>query len=93
LEIARRNHLELAELWTKWKISPVGETTVMNRQGMTPLQFAARSGHAQMVDLLLREYPMINISHQDQREQTATQSAQVNGHVVQMLQEHLQKQC
>jgi ankyrin repeat protein len=95
LEIARRNYLELAELWTTWKISPVGDTIVMNRQSMTPLQFAARSGHAQMVDLLLREYPMIDISHQDQRGQTALQAAQVNGHdeIFQMLQEHLQKQC
>mgnify|MGYP000022617342 CR=1 FL=1 len=61
---------------------------------MTPLQFAAQSGHAQMVDLLLQEYPIIDISHQDQREQTALQAAQSNGHdeVVQMLQEHLQKQ-
>jgi ankyrin repeat protein len=95
LEIARRNHLELAKLWTTWKISPLGITAVMNRQGMMPLQFVARSGHAQMVDLLLREYLMIDISHQDQREQTALQAAQVNGHdnIVQRLQEHLQMQC
>ncbi len=61
---------------------------------MTPLQFAAQLGHAQMVDLLLQEYPIIDLSHQDQRDQTALQVAQSNGHdeVVQMLQEHLQKQ-
>jgi ankyrin repeat protein len=49
--IARRNYFGLAELWwNQLHISPIG---VVNRQGMTALQFAARSGHLHMVQWFL----------------------------------------
>ena len=86
LEIARRNYLELAQLWHVWEITPQG---IENRQGMTPLQFAARSGHFPMVNCLL---PLSNINHHDQRGQTALDAAKANQHdsVVELLLQHQQ---
>lgn len=52
MTIARRNYFGLAELWwNQLGISPVG---IVNRQGMTALQFAARSGHLHLVQWFLR---------------------------------------
>jgi ankyrin repeat protein len=52
MTIARRNYFGLAEFWwDKLGVSPIG---VVNRQGMSPLQFAARSGHCHMVQWFLQ---------------------------------------
>jgi ankyrin repeat protein len=51
MTIARRNYLQLAIFWwDQLNISPIG---VVNRQGMTPLQFATRSGHFRLVRYFL----------------------------------------
>ena len=51
ITIARRNYFQLAIFWwDQLNISPIG---VVNRQGMTPLQFATRSGHFRLVKYLL----------------------------------------
>jgi ankyrin repeat protein len=94
LEIARRTYLDVAHLWwDDFQLSPVG---VVNRQGMTPLQFAARSGHLEMVAFLLQIATTtdgnknIMLEHQDQRGQTAQQAAETNHHpdVVRLLSSH-----
>jgi ankyrin repeat protein len=93
LEIARRNYLDVAHLWwDDFQISPVG---VVNRQGMTPLQFAARSGHLEMVVFLLQIATTVGnknmmLEHQDQRGQTAQQAAETNHYpgVVRLLLNH-----
>ena len=88
MEIARRNLLELAVYFQQqWNIS----SQVVNRQGMTPLQFAARSGHVEMLPLVCQ--PEI-LHHQDHRGQTALDAATVNGHdqVVQWLKEYAQQE-
>ena len=67
---------------------------------MTPLQFAARSGHVEMVHYLLDHYDDVEVYsknrlsvQKDQRGQTALQAAQVNGHeaVVALLQHYESK--
>jgi ankyrin repeat protein len=50
---------------------------VQGRQGMTPLQFAARSGKTELVKYLL-SLPDIDIHVQDDRGQTALDAAKVN---------------
>jgi hypothetical protein len=51
IAIARRNYLQLAIFWwDQLNISPIG---VVNRQGMSPLQFATRSGHLRLVKYFL----------------------------------------
>jgi ankyrin repeat protein len=51
MTIARRNYFQLAMFWwDQLNISPIG---VVNRQGMTPLQFATRSGHFRLVKYFL----------------------------------------
>ena len=101
MDIARRNYLTLAEWWRDWQLSPIG---IANRQNMTPLQFAARSGHIEMVAFLLKHYYPItmnekqqdkkdyvgSVRHQDQRGQTALDAARANQHeaVVELLQRH-----
>ena len=91
--IARRNYLELAILW--WdtlRISPIGVT---NRQSMTPLMFASRSGHLHLVRWLLLSkridhnnddphrslfYYYNWVQHRDQQEKTALLAAKTNQH-------------
>jgi hypothetical protein len=78
LEIARRNYLDLARLW--WCQFHINPTTVVGRQGMTPLHFAARSGKLEMVEFFLKIYPRVSIHAQNQLGQTPLQAALVNGH-------------
>ena len=74
-EAARRNQLHLATFLVQdLKISP----NVKGRQGMTPLQFAARSGKTEMVEFLLG-VEGIDVDFQDDRGQTALDAARVNG--------------
>ena len=94
ITIARHNYFELAELWwDRLNLSPIG---VINRQGMTALQFAARSGHLLMVQWFIRHrisnsiaysedgansnYLLDWVQHCDQRGQTALSSAKANDH-------------
>lgn len=88
LDIARRNYMDLAERWKSWQIPYYG---IMNRQNMTPLHFAARSGHVDMVHFLLKDDTANGndniaillqqlISQLDSRGQTALQAAVTNGH-------------
>jgi hypothetical protein len=87
LEVARRNWCTMALKLHDWKIS----YDTRNRQGMTPMQFAARSGHPEMVQLLWEIEPLVaqrQINQHDHRNSTPLQAAQVNGHdsVVVLLQ-------
>jgi len=66
-----------------------------NRQGMTPLQFAARSGQVAIIQYLLsldaeRIFGPIDISATDDLGQTALDAARVNGklQVVDLLEQH-----
>eukprot|EP00980_Cylindrotheca_fusiformis_P031047 scaffold25739_cov113-Cylindrotheca_fusiformis.AAC.3 len=99
LDIARRNYLELAKVWSnRFYIDP---STVVGRQGMTPLHFAARSGHLEMVQYLVGESSSGSdsqnnsfVDKQNDLGQTALQAARVNQHeaVVQWLEERQQQQ-
>ena len=93
MTIARRNYLDLAQLWwDRLQINPVG---VRNRQGMTVLQFAARSGHVRMVEWLLGHSSFSNdrmtliewMESQDHRGHTALTAAKANQHetIVELL--------
>ena len=93
MTIARRNYLDLAQLWwDRFKISPVG---VRNRQGMTVLQFASRSGHVRMVEWLVGHSSFSNdrmtltqwMESQDHRGHTALAAAKANQHetIVELL--------
>jgi len=96
MTITRRDYFELAQLWwDRFEISPID---VVNRQGMTVLQFAARSGHFRMVKWLL-SHPSISkdqntlldwIEHRDHRGHTALAAATANQHehIVELLQEY-----
>ncbi len=86
MDIARRNLLDLAHQFQQWKIS----SHTINRQGMTPLQFAARSGHLEMLSFVAHNS---SIKHQDARGETALQAAKANGHeqVVQWLEDYESK--
>jgi len=92
MAIARRGYIELARAWwDRFGISPIG---VVNRQGMTALQFAARSGHFHMVQWLLQtdhssslfhkddEIMAVSdwVHHRDQRGHTALAAAKANKH-------------
>lgn len=93
ITIARRNYHELAQLWLdRLEISPIG---VLNRQGMTALQFAARSGHFRMAEFFL-SHPLLTkdktalmnwIDHKDHRGHMALASANANQHeqIVELL--------
>jgi ankyrin repeat protein len=73
-DAARRNQLEFCHFLIKdLKISP----NVKGRQGMTPLQFAARSGKTEMVVFFLSQEG-IDVDIQDDRGQTALDAARVN---------------
>lgn len=97
MTIARRNYFELAQLWwDRIKISPIG---VVNRQGMTALQFAARSGHFCMVKWLI-SHPSLSkeekallhwIESRDQLGHTALTAAKANRHeqIVELLQGYI----
>jgi ankyrin repeat protein len=70
----RKNEMEM----TKFLIEVLRfNPNVKGRQGMTPLQFAARSGKSDMVQYLLSQ-PAIDITIQDDRGQTALDAARVN---------------
>lgn len=70
----RKNELEFAKLLTEI----VGvDPNVKGRQGMTPLQFAARSGRTEMAQYLLSR-PNIDITIPDDRGKTALDAAKVN---------------
>lgn len=101
MTIARRDYFELAQLWwDRLKISPIG---VVNRQGMTALQFAARSGHFRMVEWLISHPSQSNdrktvlqwIKHQDHRGHTALEAANANQHeeIVEFLQDYTNLTC
>ena len=94
MTIARRDYFDLAQLWgDRFKISPIG---IQNRQGMTALQFAARSGHFRMVKWLTSHPSLSNekamllqwIESQDNRGHTALTAAKANQHeqIVELLQ-------
>ena len=96
MTIARRDYFDLAQLWwDRFKISPVG---VFNRQGMTALQFAARSGHLRMVNWLITHPSLSNdrttllqwVKSQDNRGHTALAAAKANQHeqVVELLHDY-----
>jgi ankyrin repeat protein len=97
MTIARRDYFELAQLWwDRLKISPIG---VVNRQGMTALQFAARSGHFCMVEWLIRHPSRKTvlqwIEHQDHRGHTAMEAAHANRHeeIVELLEDYTNLTC
>jgi ankyrin repeat protein len=68
------------------------DVNATNRQGMTPLQFAARSGRADIVQYLLTLTPTINVYHQDNVGQTALDAARKNNkeQVVHILEKYIQ---
>ena len=82
LDITRRNFLDLAIVW--WEHWGIAFTNVVGRQGMTPLHFASRSGHLEMVKYLLRncskEKGIAMIYATNQIGQTPMQAAKVNQH-------------
>lgn len=85
----RKNELQFAKLLIDViQIDP----NVKGRQGMTPLQFAARSGRTQVVSYLL-SLPTIDIAIADDRGQTALDAAKVNNkqEVVALLEGFLAK--
>uniref|UniRef100_A0A7S4AK36 Uncharacterized protein n=1 Tax=Pseudo-nitzschia australis TaxID=44445 RepID=A0A7S4AK36_9STRA len=99
ITIARRDYFELAELWwDRLGISPIG---IVNRQGMTALHFAARSGRFRMVRWFLHQSFATDekrqtsrllsdwVQHRDQRGQTALMAATSNQHeqIVKLLQQ------
>ena len=95
ITIARRNYFDLAHLWwDRFNISPIG---IRNRQGMTALQFAARSGHVRMVKWLIGHPSLSNdratllqwIESRDNRGQTALAAAKANQHdqILELLRE------
>jgi ankyrin repeat protein len=85
-DAARRDQVELVQFW----INDLGiDCNSRGRQGMTPLQFAARSGKIHMVVFLL-SLQDIDISLADSRGQTSLLAAQANGHeeIGQLIQQH-----
>lgn len=89
-DAARRNQLE----FSKFLVEDLGiNVNTRGRQGMTPLQFAARSGKVEMVEFLLKQQEGIDITMQDDRGQTALDAARVNNKVdiVAILEEFLAK--
>jgi ankyrin repeat protein len=102
MTIARRNYFSLAKLWRdQLGIDPI---PVVNGQGMSVLQFAARSGHVHLVQWLLEspdnddensKRKMEWLLQQDTQGQTALSAAQVNqnNEVVQVLQDFIDKKA
>lgn len=88
LDICRRNYIDLAHVW--WETFHIDPSVVKGRQGMTPLHFAARSGHYEMVEYLLDIAPDKNefVKVTNDLGQTALQAATVNQHanVAELLQ-------
>lgn len=83
LTACRKNELKFAKLLIEViHINP----NVQGRQGMTPIQFAARSGNLEMVQYLLAQ-PNIDIAIQDDQGKTALDAARVNDkqHIVALL--------
>ena len=100
MTIARRNYFALAKLWRdQLHVDPV---SVVNGQGMSALQFAARSGHVHLVQWLL-ESPSNDaeaskrllswVQQKDKQGLTPLAAAQVNQNdeVAQVLQEFIGK--
>jgi ankyrin repeat protein len=85
-DACRRNNLLFVEfLLNTLKVS----VNTTNRQGMTPLMFAARSGRLECVQSLL-QHADINVTWKDDRGKTALDSARVNHHqdIVMLLEEY-----
>jgi len=79
LEIARRNMCIMGRKLHSWNVS----YDVVNRQGMSTMQFAARSGNLQMVQLLVEINPTLaqkQIHQTDKQKTTPLKAAEVNGH-------------
>jgi ankyrin repeat protein len=75
-EAARRNETDMARFLVETlNIDPNGP----GRQGMTPLQFAARSGRMEILNYFL-SLSSIDVQATDDRGQTALDAARVNGH-------------
>ena len=88
-DAVRRNQLDM----TKFLIHDMGMSpNVQGRQGMTPLQFAARSGKTEAVVFLL-EQKDINVDIQDERGHTALDAARLNNKddIVALIEQHMNK--
>jgi ankyrin repeat protein len=76
-DAARRNETNMARfLIETMHVDP----NTAGRQGMTPLQFAARSGRMGVLEYLLLEVPNIDVHARDDRGQTALDAAKANQH-------------
>ena len=92
MTISRRNYLDLADwYWSTVVVANDADSLannsaywsrIQNRQGMTPVQFAARSGHLKLVEWFLLEgnRKCIDLSHQDNQGITALDAARTNRH-------------
>lgn len=90
---ARRGHLRVLQFLLEELQWNVNDT---NRQGMTALQFGARSGKLKVVQYLLQQFPdTIDVTHADDRGQTALQAAQINGQteIVELLQQAVEQKA
>ena len=76
---ARRGHLLLLRALYNY-LPLLFEVNAVNRQGMTALHFAARSGQTHVVSYLL-SLPQTDISLKDHCGKTALDAAMVNGHM------------
>lgn len=88
-DASRRNMVDMAQ----FLIETIGvSVNLAGRQGMTPLQFAARSGRMEMVHFLLLQ-EAIDIDIPDDRGQTALGAAKANGNddIVALLEAHQQQ--
>jgi ankyrin repeat protein len=89
-EAARRNETRMARFLVETlHVDPNGK----GRQGMTPLQFAARSGRMEILQYFL-SLSGIDVQATDDRGQTALDAARVNHHedVVAALEAHVPQQ-
>ena len=86
-EAARRGNQDMAKFWMETLRVDVN---TKGRQGMTPLQFAARSGKVEMVRFLLQYNADLTIA--DDRGQTPLSAAQANNHIdiAQLLQARIE---
>ena len=86
-DAVRRNEMNMTRfLIHDMLVSP----NVQGRQGMTPLQFAARSGRTEVVTFLLEQQD-IRVDIQDERGQTALDAARLNNKndIVALLEQHM----
>ena len=82
---ARRGHLLFLQALHHY-LPDVFDVNATNRQGMTVLHFAARSGQAQVLRFLL-SLPGVDVTKRDTIGKTALDAAMVNGHtsVIELL--------